>query len=514
MVVDIPEFESFIDFSLGDPLKPLTEIANYAFAETLKSAAHYHMNTYTNLLQQNILSATSNYFTNRGIYRKGYYGLGSDRQLITGGGTTEGYELIIRAIAEDLNRRAKATGEDLKPVIVMPSPTYGFFTRNPVGYGIECAFVPRALDNAGRLDPEAVREAFERIDRDGKRIVAWFDSNPNNPTGLIRERGETAALARIIMDMSARYLKRDEEILLNDNIPGGYQFRDSLSARIRIIDDMVYDGLQYEGQPEPFAFARLNHEDEFDGIFDDTFTLFGPSKAGLPGLRTGLVIGNDRFINDYLRQLQIETCYAPSYPAQHAVRAYFTDDEPHVSIRREHLARTNARYAFNGKFMKALVNGFEDGDGITDAEKERMIDIVECCKGIDRHEAAAQLRNGIPGLRVITTPQAGFFHLLDFSGFRGRHYDNALHPRKHFYGTTEFKDDDSIINIMDTLRMQVCGGSWMKLPIDALVSRVTFARPVKDIVELADRLGWAVKQLKPTQAPANKPGLAQSCAPA
>ena len=53
------------------------------------------------------------------------------------------------------------------------------------------------MNQGGALLPQDVRATFEQLDKQGKRIVAFYDCNPHNPLWLIRNREETEALATV-----------------------------------------------------------------------------------------------------------------------------------------------------------------------------------------------------------------------------------------------------------------------------------------------------------------------------
>ncbi len=275
------------DMSLGDPLYPFRSAARYAFAQAARD-----LNKYQFMAQgrsqpevERTYRAISEHFTARGIRPPDYTGLSYSHFTMTGGGTTEAYNLVIKLLADDVREQNRKYQRDLKPVILMPIPTYGFFMLQPEREGIEIVTIERPLDGKGHITPELLKKALIETYEKGQRVIAYYDSNPNNPLGIIRGEEETRALAKVFRDVKP-YYQRDDELALEkwqetqepieiDMMGSKFktkrgQLWDGPASRIRIIDDIVYDGLEY-GDKKPFAFAQIPQ------LYKDTFTLAGPS---------------------------------------------------------------------------------------------------------------------------------------------------------------------------------------------------------------------------------------------
>lgn len=496
-----------LDFTLGDPLYPLTRIANHAFREASRDLNKYLLMSgradHPDIGPQ--ITDIARHFSARGFCAPGWTGLPTDHLMLTGGGTTESYELIIRAIAEDVAARKQRTGQDIRPVILMPVPTYGFFFSNPERWGIEIAKIPRDMGKGGQLPPEAIKAAFHQLQKDGKRIVAFYDSNPHNPLGLVREQAETESLYRLFAAISHAYEREDRAWLDKQTKAGRKGFAsckwDGLSSRVRIIDDMVYDGLEYGGQARAFPFALVK-DDVVGPAFADCFTLFGTSKAGLANIRAGLVIGPSRHL-DTMRDLQRMTGYSPPKTAIHALHAYFNDQAPFSGWRQRHLKKMNTNHEFNGRLMKALINGLDqpgEAASVPVKERTRMIRVLADATSLSPAQAQAWLERGTDGAHIISTPQAGFFHMLDLGAWRGKFctYPDLSGPYRDGRLLDTIYATGAALN---TARLHLATAGWCGLDGDNdHLFRVTYAKPVSEIAQLARRLQRLHNHMRPPPA--------------
>lgn len=493
-----------LNMSLGNPLHPFRSVARHAFREASKDLNQYRfMNRGSGDPEiRRVYHAVSDYFTNRGIYPPHWTGLPFDHFSLMGGGTTEGYNLVIQLLIQDVIYERQRMNRTIKPAILMPVPTYGFFMHPPEQWGIEVIPVARDITAGSNLTKQQLLRAVKEAHKRDLRIIAYFDSNPNNPLGTIRCEARTRELAEVFLALREHYRRADEralekwqetqpsrEISLLDKpfkIKPGHLW-DGRASRVRIIDDMVYDGLEY-GDKKAFAFAQIPE------LYKDTFTLAGPSKAGLANLRGGVVIAHSDDIGA-LERLRINNNYFPSRPTLAALEAFYSVRNPFAAAREKHMAHMNANHRFHGLFMKALVNGMDRVREITPEDREKIINTYARLESCPPEKAERALNRGIKGVRIITTPEAGFFHLVDFSALRDGTYQS---PHNHWQHDKPFKDDHSLIDILETgQNISSCNASWMGLPADALISRATFAIPLEDILEYARRLRQAVRTITP-----------------
>ncbi len=462
-----------IDASIGDPALPFKTAAQYAMEQSLKTLNQYdNYGTVAHHMAEQIMD-----FFDRelGIVRPNWSGVGLDSYAYTNG-ITEGYDGLLNIFAKETEQYNRLTKQNLKPAIIMPIPTYGIFFAQPEKFGIEVIKLQREED--GSVDPEKLLELLRAENKAGKHhIVGYYDSNPNNPTGHIRDAAETQALADVFIRYNDYISYQKDKMTKTMKNPLYRELRE-LPNTIKVIDDMVYLGLEYDGRK---AAAFMSIEE----MYDNTIILAGGSKIGLTGLRTGIMIGSEHYIKKYKEDRALRQ-YFPSTVNMHALTPTFPTKAEHLKMRTDHLHQLNAVHLFSGKLMKALINGIDDVD-TTSAERKKMISHVARARNIGLVEAKKQLQDGILGINVTTTPQAGFFHMLDFSAFKGHHIkENIRYGDKYEIG--KLKDEWDLKWMHRDVGLQFCSGAGCGYQSEDLIMRTTFAMPPRDIIKLVDRL--------------------------
>ncbi len=492
----------FIDASTGNPALPFTALARRAFGAAQKDMARYHIpdTRYSECSVRPFLYPVAEHFYKRGFKETARsYGIPEKAMALSGGGTTALFDGVVRALVRDVEMENREKKRAIKPAIVMPVPTYGIFFENAKHAGLHIIKVVRRMDEGGRLDRGDLHAAVERAHDDGYRIVAYYDSNPHNPLGLVRGRAETEDIATYFQSISLAYAVQDKQEAARR--PEAEWGRRSVwygpAARIKLIDDMVYDGLVYDNAQQPWSFAQI------PDVFNDTIVLAGLSKIGLVGLRAGVAFGNRDVAGAVADQLQ-SNVYCPNAPALHALSLYFNDTARSMKEKAAHLAQLNETHRYGGVLMKTLINGLENVPEASAQDIERMTGDVQVHAGVDRKSALARLQHGIRLVRVVTTPQAGFFHLIDFSRLRGRYYDRGDAYQSFANRIRDFYD------VYHTLGKRACvrlaADSWMGLD-GHMVGRASFALPVADIVTFCERVDAMVKMTGKQKAPARQPAI-------
>jgi len=450
-----------MDLTVGDPLLPLKGVADYAFREAQQELNVYqHVGSYSS----QAFSAPDTVLGRMHVPVAAYFSrrfptaqIFANNVFPVEGGATGAFNLVLQMLAQDVDAENRNNKRCIKPAILMPVPTFGLFKQAAGSYGFTVIKVARNLDEGGMLSAEAVNQAIQKAHQSGLRVVSYYDSNPQAPMGLVRQWDETRQLAGIFRKINETYATEDLDFSARRQTP----VFSGPASRIFCIDDMVYDGLEYTSV-RPASFI------EMQDMAQNAVALFSLSKIGLVGLRAGLAVGHENIICR-LHELQMRSCYFPSTPALHALQYYFSNEDVSAELREKHLDKLREAYYFAGLLLKALVNGLQNVPEATTAEHARMRHVLVQQRKYTQKEADALLANGIPGLKIITMPQAGFYHMLDFSAL-GTNEKEILQELETNYG------------------IKLGLSRWYGLTPETRVSRVHCAMERREIVELAERL--------------------------
>jgi len=384
-------------------------------------------------------------------------------------GVTGAFEVTLHTLADHVKDYAQWKKEEIQPTLIAPTPTYGLFLKAAKNLGYKVVTIPRKRNDNWRLDPREVSRTLKEVVRTkGLHATAFFDSNPHNPTGLVRGQQETMELAAIFKIFNQAVLAREQK-------PRGFF---GAVPCLSIIDDMVYLGTEY-AEKKPFSFSAIPE------IYDYTFLMLGLSKIGLAGLRAGLLIVPDAQSMGYVtkvRDLGRQRNYFVPNVSLQALKFCFSDTAQHIRTRKKFLQGLAQDHAFSGNFMKALINGIKDV-AVTQEEHERMIAILMKTRKCTRDKAVEYLVKGIAGVKVVTSPESGFFHLIDFSALLKSYYQSYT-----YNGLKEVKDEYDINSVFMNAGLKFCSGTFTGFVVEDMMGRVSYACPLTEIVEICRRL--------------------------
>jgi len=473
-----------IDASIGDPCRAFKEAAQYAMGKTLNTLNQYdNYGDVAHYMPTEIMGFFDREFD---IKQPGWSGVGLQSYAYTNG-ITDGYDSLLAIRLSHAKTFNEVTRQDLKPAIIMPVPTYGIFFAQPEQMGIEIIKLKREAD--GSVCADKLLELMRSVEKKGEQqLIAYYDSNPNNPTGYVRGQEDTKKLADVFVRYN-RYKDQQKGQLLNTLKRDKFRALRDIPTTLLAIDDMVYLGLEYtKKKPMPF----LNIED----MYDNTVMLAGGSKIGLTGLRTGVMIGSEKYVEAYKKEKKLKQ-YFPSTLNMHALTPVFPSEDAHIKMRNKHLKALNTKHQFSGLLMKAIVNGLDNVD-ITTAQRDKMISLYSNIKRIPPSEAEDKLTRGINGINIITTPQSGFFHLIDYSAFKGMPFIE----QKSYYKPTigRLRDEWDLQNMHREAQLGFCAGEHCGYTRDDMIVRATFAMTPPDIIALTTRMEYAINEhIRPLQ---------------
>lgn len=154
------------------------------------------------------------------------------------------------------------------PVVVSP-PVYDSFFGFLDAIGRRIVLAP--LTPEGRLDPDALREAFRGATAGGER-AAYLLCNPQNPTGVVHTADELASLAASAEEHG-----------------------------VRVVSDEIHAPLVHPGSPAFTPYLTVPGAGR-------GFSVFSPSKGwNLAGLKSALVIAGDGARADLGRLHEVHT---------------------------------------------------------------------------------------------------------------------------------------------------------------------------------------------------------------
>lgn len=437
----------------GNPLRPFTALYRQACEMTAaEDLAEYHFNepSASNTLFWKYAQNISGYFTNKGIKAKDWSGIPFSHMLFVDGGATRCYELTLL----HLRQRASRIAPKKKPAIIMPSPTYGMLLYATEDNDFDIITIPRDIKNGGAVKTEDVLNVLRKAIKTKQYIAGYFDITPDNPMGHIRSKEQTQELAKIFMAFEQKVKKKMKK----------YKFH--------VIEDRVYDELQYDPADEAFSFASI------EDFYPNTFIITSPSKAGLSGVRAGLIIGEDA---EHLTSLEAISSFHASTLTAAITGKYFSNKPEDKKLRDEFMHRANAHYAYSGTLLKTLINGLDTESPPPDRTLYSMVWNTAEHYNISPQEALDRLKNGLKYFKIVTSPKAGFFHLLDMTAIKGK---KRKLPNKN--KTVRILGYHDLSDMFYDMSMRAVEGSAMGMK-DDFMARITFSMPIEDIFETAER---------------------------
>lgn len=282
---------------------------------------------------------------------------------------------------------------------------------------------------------------FRRSDHPPK-VVAFVNLNPHNPLGTVYGKNEKKLL-ETISDICRKH-------------------------GVFVIDDLAYAGLEFDRENKALPVSTLSKQ------FDNTIALYTLSKSyGLAGLRSGMIIANE-IVASVIRDRIFQSFDSLSVLQSAAMSGSFTrDNELYFS----HITK---EYFIRYIFVKAMVEGLV---ALNKVEKNKLLNFIKK-QNIDIE--SEDLFEGISDIRIVVSPESGFFLLLDLTSLKGRVYKGL-----------PIVDDKSLLQFLYTSGniKALTGDAFYWPQKDNLIIRVTTALEYKDLIASFMRLRKSLQML-------------------
>ncbi len=291
-----------------------------------------------------------------------------------------------------------------KPTIVILGPFYTNFGAMCEMFGFKCLAVHDVKSDDRDINADFLHDTLVKCTEGDQLPVAFFDSNPNNPTGRVRNQSKTDALALAIHRYNMHIQQKYADIY--QRIPA-----EDKPIEVRVIDDMVYWGTEHDWE---FGFGPKD-----TGIFaksclgfDYTISLFGVSKIGLPNYRAGIAITNTNLARR-LRESNFRCDSVPALESRLALSVVFNNSAEAKQMRAEHFHKLADTHIRRFEILRLLIDG-----EIENPLAEKIKDIA----GLKRAGLAERIiKNGMEDVHFDFHPDSGFFVLIDFYEYFLKH---------------------------------------------------------------------------------------------
>lgn len=333
-------------------------------------------------------------------------------------------------------------------VVLFTAPTYGIFAFVPEREGGITKFLQLREEDGWQIDPDALRERIREINEELRHspyrtpdrtpcVVAFFQSNPCNPTGRVMGKNDIGRM-QAILDVCRE-------------------------AGVLCIDDLIYRDLCYDRDDPAVPMASL------DGDHSNVVSLLGISKAyGAAGLRAGIIAANEIIIAGVRNYIAWDTD-STSYLNMKVLSAVYRTGAEHEKAYQAYFSEIMAGYRDRLNIVRCITDGL---GSLPEAERARTRALI--AEGRTEAETAELLR-GTRGVRILPgcVPEAGFFALLDFRALCGKTCD----------GITVTDDLTLIRYLYHRYRLKLLPGCAMGMQDPRhIVARVSFSLEIPELI--------------------------------
>lgn len=348
-------------------------------------------------------------------------------------------------------------------IILTTAPNYGLFTIRIERSGAEVEVInleeednflvnPKKL--AAKIDDlnDSLYKVYHRRKGYVPRVVAFLNTNPNNPTG------------KVMGEKEAERLKEIGEVCLERGC--------------FVIDDLVYRDICYDKNNLAKPLSTI------PGMFRNTISLFGLSKSyNMAKLRAGFVVADEVIIRELVNRIFQGMDSAPDVVGWALAGAFNTSEKRKVTYEK-YFSDLRKLYMYKFNLLKAMVNGIDTV--ATEFKNKIQSEIGATLNNND----SSELLKGLPYITFAHNiePESGFFAILDFTKIAGM----------KFKGKTINTEKDLLEFFYNTTRTRFLVGQSISWPYkNELVGRVSFAIDNSKLINAFNNMRKAINMLEP-----------------
>lgn len=347
-------------------------------------------------------------------------------------------------------------------VVLVTGPNYGLFTIRTERAGAEVEILKLEKEDNFLVNPDKLEKKIDEINeslqkvyhrRKGyvPRVVAFLNTNPNNPTGKVMGKNEYSLLCQI-----AEVCKK---------------------RGVFIIYDLVYRDITYDKENIAVPIATI------PGMFKNTISLFGLSKSySMASLRAGFVVADEIIIREIINRIFQRMDSTPAIIGTALGGAFNATNERYKAYEL-YFNELRKIYIYKLNLLKALVSGINTVD---EKFKDKIVNLTVKTLGFTE---GCKVLLGIPMVDFPENlePEAGFFVILDFTKLKGMKYN----------GNVIRTEEDLLKFFYAISRTRFLVGQSISWPYeDELIGRVTFAIEDEKLINAISNIHNAILLLE------------------
>lgn len=419
------------------------------------------------------------------------------------GGITRSFTDVASAIVEEFEYTEKVRkefGADQKGAILLPVPTYGLFywKLRDLLAGKDIEIIPVQRHDNGSVDQSSLIRAAKECESKNFRILAFYDSNPNNPSGYIRERVETEDLSAILMGIGQKSYTKDIYTIsdiMNANKISEHQVAPEINVKVApwldhinspfssvvIMDDTAYQGLEHTKQKKPYSFGQVSM-----AVAQRSVVMMGVSKIGLPGIRMGLMVTHPSITASLAGKQLMDEFAAHSFGVD-VLTARYGAESPHKKKFVKHEENLRRTHNYKTGIVEAMFHGLENTDRLTDRQKKKLVKDYAAYSDKTLAESQKTLSDGLAPFRLEADIEAGFFHRINCDALAGQtiyaQFDDMPFPR-----LVGLRENHMLGSVFQAFEMKVVSARQQGASEKTFQVRITLSLPDKELFRFYDSM--------------------------